>query len=360
MKTPRIVVSTIVGMLFCATASASLKVTFNEMRTRATFAFDSSDRERKLFLAYGSSDGGRDLNDWELVRQVGVVPSGCTSLPDVVLPDDFAVSGRVARAFLNGVRLTSTDYVQKGLALQYDAIDNAGRGQHADAPTAWVDLVGGKNLPLVVEGAEADTASADYMYIGSTEHNAGSIFAAYCNMTMEAGFAVTAFHKAGKDTEVYFRIPMLGGICCDTRDNNRAFQFRKGGYVTWAYSAYANLAAFSASGNYAYCSLRCGNYTVDSTDTTFAFIDGAGRERSSEYWTGSDPEGLFLTVGNIDGAAKVRSLRIYNRTLTDDEQRWNYAVDRARFEGDFGETVLFAEATPFARLNPKGFVLSFR
>ena len=33
-------------------------------------------------------------------------------------------------------------YVTDGLVLRYDAIDNAGVGEHSDSPTVWKDLSG--------------------------------------------------------------------------------------------------------------------------------------------------------------------------------------------------------------------------
>ena len=51
-----------------------------------TFSEESADTDNKLYVAYGTSDGGNDISAWDSIQYVGDVPGNVTSVPNVSLP----------------------------------------------------------------------------------------------------------------------------------------------------------------------------------------------------------------------------------------------------------------------------------
>ena len=69
-----------------------------------------------------------------------------------------------AVAFAASAELTSRSYVQRGLAVQYDGINNAGHDEaHDPAAATWVDLTGG--------GADGTVASGVTWTDGGWQYN---------------------------------------------------------------------------------------------------------------------------------------------------------------------------------------------
>ena len=77
--------------------------------------------------------------------------------------------------------LPATAYIQDGLVVQYDGIENAGAGLHGDAITAWKDLTGnGHDLAL----NDGDTVGADCVnLVRGTRTATNDVFSAYTTIT---------------------------------------------------------------------------------------------------------------------------------------------------------------------------------
>ena len=73
-----------------------------------------------------------------------------------------ACAGAVLGGFSASADIPASAYVQDGLVVQFDGIENAGVGRHDAASTVWVDLIGGHDMTLVegVSGGERLLASA--------------------------------------------------------------------------------------------------------------------------------------------------------------------------------------------------------
>ena len=121
--------------------AAKPTVMLNDDGTKASFLFESSTKTRQLLLAYGDCDAGDSPSAWEKTIPVATIAAGETSYENFVLPEGFGTNYQIIRAFLSSPA-DVTDYVQDGLIVHYDGIDNAGVGQHEFSPTVWKDLSG--------------------------------------------------------------------------------------------------------------------------------------------------------------------------------------------------------------------------
>ena len=91
--------------------------------------------------------------------------------------------------------LPLTAYIQDGLVVQYDGIENAGPGAHDPAATVWVDLTGNGHDLVLNAG---DTVGANFVNILRGSRTASNdVFAAYSPITIEFNARPTAMDTAG-------------------------------------------------------------------------------------------------------------------------------------------------------------------
>ena len=104
--------------------------------------------------------------------------------------------------------LPASAYIQDGLVVQYDGIENAGPGRHEAAITAWKDLTGnGHDLPLNAN----DVVGADRVNIAQATRKAtNAIFSAYTRVTFEFNARPTAMVAAGNWDSPLVTIPYIG------------------------------------------------------------------------------------------------------------------------------------------------------
>ena len=112
--------------------------------------------------------------------------------------------------------LPATAYIQDGLVVQYDAIENAGIGIHDANASAWADLTGnGHDLPL----AAGDTVGADCLSIvKASRTTATDVFGAYSPITIEFNARPTAMVAAGNWNSPIANIPYIGSFGWDARN----------------------------------------------------------------------------------------------------------------------------------------------
>ncbi len=112
--------------------------------------------------------------------------------------------------------LPATAYIQDGLVVQYDGLENAGAGLHEDAITAWKDLTGnGHDLPLNA----GDTVGADCVNIVKAWRTASNgVFSAYTSITIEFNARPTETIAAGDWNASIANIPNIGSFGWDGRN----------------------------------------------------------------------------------------------------------------------------------------------
>ena len=235
----------------------------------------------------------------------------------------------------------STSYVQDGLVLQFDAIENAGRNQHDDGATVWKDLVGSRDASfygtvswgdkaLTIKGKTGSGAGQSGTYArGSFD---GTLTAAH---TIEVCFKVIASSNAAR---------ILGGKGTGAED-------------------FPQLSVSTYSGaNPAKCGLRLYGYgnTGVEVKRSYAYLDLVNGETVSYSQTGTPADGVDYFVngkfywkqtgvttacantgataylGNVEARnygtdSEFYSVRIYNRVLTAAERAQNARVDQVRY-----------------------------
>ena len=331
----------------CASAAVGMKI--NEDCATAEFSFDASETARELVLGYGLTDAGADAAAWDNSVKVADVPAGATSLSGIALPAGCGTSWKVARAFMPR-EATARDYIRRGLVLQYDGRENAGYGRHEDAPSAWKDLIGGNDLPLL----QGDAVSADYVTVSTNVHEtAGNVIDSYMPLMFEVYTSVSnlvpwAGNNSETDYGTLMEVPNVGRLgfwghhafltVVPTNTTGVTLGFRQ----TYKVGPYGNLGADLCDRNNpkwrtwsAYMAPLASLATIGVryTNGEVKGLDGQGRS----HLTTARPAELTLRVSGNDGTHgtinKIGSIRIYDRELTAEEVAYNRAIDVARFEG---------------------------
>lgn len=299
-----------------------------------TFAAASDDRV--LYVAVGAVDGGFETNGWRRVESLTTVPGGVDHLDGVVLPDG-VLAAPAARVFLesdaSGV-YSASDYVQDGLTVQYDAIENAGANVHDENARTWKDLKGGHDLTLV----SSDEVSANSILIGSTVHSAGTIFSEHTDATFECN--VLPVEDRSQSGAAFMIVPYVGSliwVAGPTVLNTRRPQGEQvdAKFLYQSYTTgFSTFEDFVASGEYRTISAVF-SFGSTTESTIPLYVDGvrqglSGHVNYLNYTRNSD---LSLTIGHADNKTRFRSIRVYNRPLTAEEVQLNHRVDLARFEG---------------------------
>lgn len=238
---------------------------------------------------------------------------------------------------------TAKDYIQDGLIAMWDGIENAGEGVHDENATNWVDLTG--------NGLDLTLASNVNFSVNGIVKN-GTI--------TQNGHA---WHAGARS-----KVLALGGIATIEGVLTDTPNYR--GDEIWISSTYCNCPAeglgyvysgFGRPANYSTSVIRplggrSGSYRVPCKDGIMrsfsysrtkeginVFVDGY----SDKTWEKTDASQSELgggagTYENITIAGNSRNhrnlnilkichFRLYNRALTEEEIKHNYAIDKARF-----------------------------
>lgn len=224
---------------------------------------------------------------------------------------------------------TARDYAQNGLVAMWDGIENAGVGVHSNSATYWTDLVRPDNsvrFNLVSSDSWADTGLAirDSRIVGS-------------------GYDTFYFYDYGQPVTPdgwHFElvvsvdsVKQAGGLVLNWRGNiNGPFVIS----TAW------NYLRFTGGGN--------GNYSND--DLSYSIADSIGKAFEASFSLNYGDSNLYcngvlartkfekqagnslahaFTIGSGGQDMVIKSIRVYNRTLTPSEVMSNYEVDAARF-----------------------------
>ena len=224
--------------------------------------------------------------------------------------------------------LAARAYVQDGLVLQFDAIENAGRGTHDSSATTWTELVSGVenvNLYDATWSADGVTFADKVGYGKGAKHNFPSV-----NRTLE-GYITIPESVPG----FYFGWTRAAG------DKNRPGVWNENGkwYLTYFNGGGYESGIAVAQGNHFWSAAEC-----TSPGDCFFQLDDEERLATSSCGSSSGATVCSLRFnmygGASDGASTIggdatyRAFRVYSRALTYQERCWNRAVDRFRFGGE--------------------------
>jgi len=230
-------------------------------------------------------------------------------------------------AFGTPTAFTSLDYVQDGLVLQFDAIENAGRGTHDGATTTWRELVSGSENVTLTDGSWSANGLTFTGKVGvgkGAKHNFPSV-----NRTMEGYVTVPAHLPA-----FYFGWTRAAG------DANRPGLWKEKGkwYLTYFNGGGWDSGKTVTEGDHFWSAAECTSpgdcfFQLDDVEqlATSACGSSSGTTacslRFNAYGTSSDGNSSY------GSNATYRAFRVYSRALSFKERSWNRAVDRVRFSG---------------------------
>ena len=230
--------------------------------------------------------------------------------------------------------IPASAYVQDGLIVQFDGIDNAGTGTHDPNATAWVDLV------TANEGAY-DMMLTSY---GSFDENA---------------LVANGSKSAAKGTSPAGTIRQIEG--CFTLDSDKTANSVlyssgrvDGSNMDWIIGLLNNHRGYIFGGSapmFAVGNDYSGLHTISSTKAVCYYdgLSGSVTKGSNNSFGKTDARkpGTSAVGGFGDGdtpcAVKMHALRLYNRTLSVTEVSINANIDKMRFEGADSATLTWPE-----------------
>lgn len=216
---------------------------------------------------------------------------------------------------------TTLDYVQDGLVVMFDAIENAGRGVHVNgAMTEWVNLADASNSAQVTGGV---TAHADYVAF------AGDGYCTYpSNMPFnridawtieyvgEIPSAINSYLFSGGNFVVYSQQTSVNSVL--TNMINAPYNTRRAmGAELDDVSKVVHYANSHPSGTNVGTVLMNGAQATQVGGVTFT---------AQRYTFGNLP-----TTASANANPGYRAVRVYSRALASEELASNYAIDKTRF-----------------------------
>lgn len=219
---------------------------------------------------------------------------------------------------------TARDYIQNGLIAMWDGIENVGYGTHDDNATSWVDLTGGGADWLLKDSntTQVFEVGADYVKILNGVAFTGR---GHCTASWASSNDIVTFEFVFDNTDF------------DSASNTMAKMVSFGvGSGNWDQTIHLKGMDFA---NYAYN--RYGQVTLSENQNAISFDIGVqavllnGQTVMSinrtfgGYTYGAPVLGAYAATAAI--GVKIKSMRLYGRSLTDAERLANYAIDKARF-----------------------------
>ncbi len=233
----------------------------------------------------------------------------------VLTAEEIAANAAIDRARFQPTE--SSLYVQDGLIAQWDGKDNAGRGVHDAAATAWKDLVGGLDLSLTENGSWS--AGGNALVVNGPSAVGETAAPAY------------------QTIEIAYRMTRSGGrILLNSGDDARHVLFDANKvYLDASYyqSPTTPYASYALNTNEV-CSLA-GVYEGDSVASLY--FDGAQRNDGLHNNYFSSSKTLVLGGRLMEGFSsypwygEIYAIRLYSRRLTKSELAHNNKIDRLRF-----------------------------
>ena len=221
-------------------------------------------------------------------------------------------------------------YVQDGLVAMWDGIENAGYGVHDENATVWKDLIGSADWTLT---SNATVVSNSLQCAGLSATGAG--------VTLADGMQIELYATVEPRTPGYRCIANLDknhimeSLILYRYNNSmltlggryEGFVYASAGIHGWSISL-KGVKAIPSGHNYS-----AENLYLDGNATK---LDGTGnwwRSFKSTDYSNYASLGAFNYNGEdvCPYKGRIFSIRVYNRKLTADEARHNYALDVERF-----------------------------
>lgn len=225
----------------------------------------------------------------------------------------------------------SLSYIEDGLVLHYDGINNTGNG-HSDTATVWKDLSGNNN----------DGTLRNFNFTTNSEWQENSLEFDGINDAV----TITQMNYPNVTLEIVVSEKVIpsGEVCYITNAET-------GGYSIYrANSSTAKgISIYNAGVGYKFVYLTDNSNLINKKYSLGLTYDGNNasvyqsaikHNTSSVTAVGYPVNNTVMALGcNPSGAnpyssylnGNIYSVRIYNRALTDEEMLHNYNIDRARF-----------------------------
>lgn len=223
---------------------------------------------------------------------------------------------------------TARDYVQDGLVVMWDGIENAGWGVHNSSATTWKDLIGNYSLPLMSGGSWEDDCIVGDGTAPAAGTNDGP------SDTLKQPFAEVVYHSLAAPARNVVVVSF--GLKYSGSENY---------YKVFGLSDSRGTVYFDANGRLAKVTgdTYLAAHTVSMASTARGtnqgyYVDAVARSWSGGDGSGSFNKGVFVCAMANSGVgwmqpskSKVHCIRFYSRVLTSAEVAHNYTVDKARF-----------------------------
>ena len=233
----------------------------------------------------------------------------------------------------NSTSVTTEGYIQSGLILHYDGINNTGNG-HSSSATSWKDLSGNGNDGAVHGGTWSD----NYINLDGTDD-----YIEKNGITGTNTFTVELIAKdAGTVDANYGSLFMINPWSGTSTDSSiqvfidrRTDSTRKPiGRIFVPKTSEDTYREISCSGYY-----QGSSYVISKSNSIIKFYDQGsvlGTNTQQDFIDRLNFNTINFQIGRWYGNAKfvmekVYAFRIYNRALSDAEIKQNYNVDKARF-----------------------------
>lgn len=198
-------------------------------------------------------------------------------------------------------KASAIPYITDGLVFYVDGINKG------NVSGSWKDLVGG----LVFTGTDVVSTTKGFSFNGtSSNFCCDSVFAGSADYTIEVCFKSDALPNP-------FCIFGIG----DNTQYNLLF-YRSNNYITFLQRANTYTIPLSNGQGYS-ISLNLDRGLVNGASIT--------KNSGTDYWGNSNSYIGKCSQGRYY-SGEIYAIRIYNRKLTEAEQRTNFAIDNQRFE----------------------------
>ena len=225
---------------------------------------------------------------------------------------------------------TAADYVQDGLIAQWDGIENAGYGMYDDTTGIWIDLarpdavewfnVGSDTVwsetGLILSSARdvGGTKNVNYMLSQYPDIDWTQVSYEYCFSCAEVanttGEMITLTARAWAPLDVMAPWGML-----------RVSNGTNGSYGQNPANAFSLMSYIGGPLH--------GTFSISPSG--LSFMGEMARPACTLYLNYADPRYRFR-IGALGGSeTNLHSVRIYSRTLSQDEVSYNWKIDNARF-----------------------------
>ena len=218
-----------------------------------------------------------------------------------------------------------TGYVQEGLILHYDAINNTGDG-HSSSATTWKDLSGNGNDGTITGG----TWSSQSLRFTSSSENGGVKTKSNFPLNFQNNTFNLVFNLSSvSDVEALFgarNSSSDGFMFFNYRTNNNIRKDTKG-------SGTRAKVGERLSANTKY------NLTLTLENGTSKLYLNGTLAYTSSYTPASIsfPLTIFNAGGRSNALGTIYSVKVYDRALTEEEVKRNYQIDEERYKASYIE-----------------------